>query len=242
MRPLPTPPGFPGGVDQHPRKRRRSTAVGNTSVYHDLVVDRRDRNAPLRHEVHPQPRAPVRPIYSLDGGEGSRMRAGQEREYVEYVRARSVTLRRVAYRLCGDWHAAEDLVQRALVLLYRHWQKASAVSSLDAYVRRMLTNVYLEERRSWWSRQVLPSAEPGSTDGSLDAEADGRVDLMSALARISPGQRAVLVLRYWEGLDVAETAEAMGCSPGTVKSQTSLGIAALRRLLPDYLPEERTSG
>lgn len=170
------------------------------------------------------------------------MRAEQEREYVEFVRARSITLRRVAYRLCGDWHAAQDLVQRAFVLLYRHWRQASTASSLDAYVRKMLLNVYLEDRRAWWSRRVTPSAEPRLEVGSDDLGTEGRVDLMAALARISPGQRAVLVLRYWEGLDVAETAEALGCSPGTVKSQTSVAIAALRRLLPDYLPEGRTHG
>lgn len=170
------------------------------------------------------------------------MRAEQEREYVGFVRARAVTLRRMAYRLCGDWHAAEDLVQRTFVLLYRYWRQANAASSLDAYVRKMLVNVYLEDRRAWWSRRVTPSAEPRAEGDSTDAGAESRLDLMAALARISRGQRAVLVLRYWEGLDVAETAEALGCSPGTVKSQTSLGIAALRRLLPDYLPEGRTYG
>lgn len=65
---------------------------------------------------------------------------------------------------------------------------------------------------------------------------------MAALARISPGQRAVLVLRYWVQLDVAETAEALDCSTGTVKSQTSLAIAALRRLLPDYVRQTRAAG
>jgi RNA polymerase sigma-70 factor (sigma-E family) len=145
----------------------------------------------------------------------------------------------MAFRLCGDWHGAEDLVQRAFVLLYRHWRQAYAASSLDAYVRRILVNVYLEDRRGWWSRRVTPSAEPRSDTSAADAGAEGRVDLMAALARIAPGQRAVLVLRYWEGLDVAETAEALGCTPGTVKSQTSFGIAALRRLLPNYLAEGR---
>jgi RNA polymerase sigma factor (sigma-70 family) len=78
--------------------------------------------------------------------------------------------------------------------------------------------------------------------GTADARVDGRLDLMAALARISPGQRAVLVLRYWEQLDVAETAEALDCSPGTVKSQTSAAMTALRRLLPEYVPERRTDG
>jgi RNA polymerase sigma-70 factor (sigma-E family) len=168
------------------------------------------------------------------------MRAESEREYVEFVRARAVTLRRVAYRLCGDRHGAEDLAQRALVLLYRHWRQANATSSLDAYVCKILINVYLQDRRGWWSRRVTPSAEPWSGKAAADVRVEDRIDLMAALARIAPGQRAVLVLRYWEGLDVAEAAEVLGRSPGTVKSQTFLAIAALRRLLPNYLPEERT--
>jgi RNA polymerase sigma-70 factor (sigma-E family) len=182
---------------------------------------------------------PDAPVCWLSGcGEGSAVRAEQEREYVEFVRARAVTLRRLAYRLCGDWHAAEDLVQKAFVLLYRHWRRASAAASLDAYVRTMLVNVYLDDRRGWWARRVATVAVPPDF-ATVTAESDGRIDLMAALARISPGQRAVLVLRFWEQLNVAETAEALGCSTGTVKSQTSVAIAALRRLLPDYVSENR---
>jgi RNA polymerase sigma factor (sigma-70 family) len=71
---------------------------------------------------------------------------------------------------------------------------------------------------------------------------DSRLDLLAALAALPPGQRAVLVLRYWEGLDVAETAEALGCRPGTVKSQTSHAIAALRRSLPGYAEPAGSTG
>ena len=73
-----------------------------------------------------------------------------EREYVEYVQARMPWLRRLAYRLCGQWSAADDLVQECLVALYRHWRKASAADSVDGYVRVMLVHAYLAEReRSW---------------------------------------------------------------------------------------------
>jgi RNA polymerase sigma-70 factor (sigma-E family) len=160
------------------------------------------------------------------------MHADQEREYVAYVSARLIGLRRTAYRLCGEWHRAEDLVQVALVLLYRHWRRASAAASLDAYVRRILVNAYLEDQRRWWSRRVEPRADPATPPTAVAV--DARLDLLAALAGLPPGQRAVLVLRYWEGLDVAETAEALGCRPGTVKSQTSHAIAALRRRLPGY--------
>jgi RNA polymerase sigma-70 factor (sigma-E family) len=169
------------------------------------------------------------------------MRADHERDYVAYVGARLIGLRRTAYRLCGDWHGAQDLVQTALVLLYRHWRRASAAASLDAYVRRILVNAYLEDRRRWWSRRVEPRAEP-AVPPTAEPAVDSRLDLLAALAALPPGQRAVLVLRYWEGLDVAETAEALGCRPGTVKSQTSHAIAALRRSLPGYAEPAGSTG
>ncbi|MEV4480102.1 SigE family RNA polymerase sigma factor [Micromonospora coxensis] len=159
-----------------------------------------------------------------------------EREYVEYVQARMPWLRRLAYRLCGQWSAADDLVQECLVALYRHWRRATAADSLDAYVRAMLVHVYLAERKRSWSRRVRPVAEVIGPPVAPLAGAEHRVDLLAALAKLSRGQRAVLVLRFWEDLDVAQTAAALGCSTGTVKSQTSHAITALRRLLPNYVP------
>lgn len=163
------------------------------------------------------------------------MRAEAERDYAEYVQGRVLVLRRTAYQLCGDWHQAHDLVQTALIQLFRHWARAREAQAMDAYVRKILVNVYLEDQRRWWSRKVSPAAElPGHVAA---AEPEARLDLQAALARLPRGQRAVLVLRYWEGLDVAETAQALGVSAGTVKSQTAHAIAALRRLLPNYLSE-----
>jgi RNA polymerase sigma-70 factor (sigma-E family) len=159
-----------------------------------------------------------------------------EREYVEYVQARMPWLRRLAYRLCGQWSAADDLVQECLVALYRHWRRATAADSLDAYVRAMLVHTYLAERARSWTRRVRPVAEVTTPALVPLAGAEHRVDLLAALTKLSRGQRAVLVLRYWEDLDVAQTAVALGCSTGTVKSQTSHAIAALRRLLPNYVP------
>lgn len=172
------------------------------------------------------------------------MREDDERGYSQFVQGRVTALQRTAYHLCGDWHEAHDLVQAALIRLYRHWRRVSAADSPDAYVRRMLVNVFLDQRRGWWSRHVRPFGDPpelpaSTADPAVDLVVDRTVDLQAALARLSPGQRAVLVLRYWEGLDVAETAAALGCSPGTVKSQTSYAITALRRLLPEYAKETR---
>jgi RNA polymerase sigma-70 factor (sigma-E family) len=167
------------------------------------------------------------------------MHADNERAYADYVRGRMTALRRTSYYLCGDWHEADEVLQLALIKLYRHWPRAAAAEAPDAYVRRMLVNVFLEHRTSWWHRHVRPRhSEPELA--SAQPEPEGRLDLLAALARVSPGQRAVLVLRYWEGLDVAETAHVLGCSPGTVKSQTSYAVAALRKLMPEYTRDYTT--
>ena len=158
-----------------------------------------------------------------------------EQGYVEYVRARMPWLRRLAYRLNGDRSTADDLLQDCLVALYRHWPKASAAESVDAYVRAMLVHAYLAERRRPWARRVQPVADVAPTAIEVSG-AEHRIDLLTALAKLPRGQRAVLVLRYWEDLDVAQTAAALGCSAGTVKSQTSYAVTALRRLLPNYVP------
>jgi RNA polymerase sigma-70 factor (sigma-E family) len=160
------------------------------------------------------------------------MRAGEERLYLDYVAGREQWLGRIAYRLCGDRHHAEDLVQQVLVDLYVHWAKATRAATLDGYVRRMVVHAWLRETRRPWSRRVRPYAD--LPEGATEADPGVRLDVLRALARLTPRQRAVLVLRYWEGLPVAETAAAMHCSEGTVKSQTSRSLAALRRLLPDY--------
>ncbi len=127
-----------------------------------------------------------------------------------------------------------------MIQLYRHWARIAAASVPDMYVRKILVNVVLEDRRRLWSRRVRPVAdppEPAST--SLHGGVDARLDLRVALARLTPRQRAVLVLRYWEGHGVAETAELLGCSAGTVKSQSSDAIAALRRIVPDHVSDTR---
>ncbi|WP_433055015.1 SigE family RNA polymerase sigma factor [Dactylosporangium sp. CS-033363] len=152
---------------------------------------------------------------------------------MEYVQARTPMLRRLAYRLCGQWTTADDLVQECLVALYRHWRKATAAESIDAYVRAMLIHAYLAESRRPWARRVRTAAEV-PVPAMIPPGIEDRLDVRAALARLTRGQRAVLVLRYWEDLDVAQTAAALGCSTGTVKSQTSYAIAALRRLLEGH--------
>ncbi|WP_326561248.1 SigE family RNA polymerase sigma factor [Micromonospora sp. NBC_01796] len=160
------------------------------------------------------------------------MRDGSEREYVEYVTARLPALRRLAYSLCGDEHQADDLVQEAVTKLYLSWAKSSRANSLDAWVRVILVRVFLDsQRKGWWKVRLFGMAP--DVRASVDQPTEDRTVLHAALARVPPRQRAVLVLRYLHDLPVNEVAEVLGCSAGTVKSQTSHGLKALRRLLGD---------
>ncbi|MFF5172513.1 SigE family RNA polymerase sigma factor [Micromonospora sp. NPDC000089] len=153
--------------------------------------------------------------------------------YREYVAARLEPLRRTAYLLCGDWHTADDLVSTALVKLLRHWRRVSAMDNPDAYVRRTLLRVWLDERRRPWRRESSWAEVPDvAVHAGSDATAD-RVTLIALLAELPPRRRAVLVLRYFCDLSVEETANELGCTAGTVKSQAARAIEALRgRLVP----------
>jgi RNA polymerase sigma-70 factor (sigma-E family) len=163
------------------------------------------------------------------------MRTDAEQAYVKYIEARLVRWRRTAYRLCGGWHTADDLVQETLIRLYTRWVKLTDVVSLDAYVHQMLYRVYLEQTRRSWFRRVSPTAEVPDAPAPAGADVDSELDLSTVLAQLPPGQRAVVVLRFYEGLDVLETARVLRRSTGTVKSQTSAALAKLRDLLPGYL-------
>ncbi|MFG3709162.1 SigE family RNA polymerase sigma factor [Micromonospora sp. NPDC047670] len=158
------------------------------------------------------------------------MRDVSEQEYVDYVSARIPALRRLAYLLAGDEHRADDLVQQTITTLYVKWRRARAADRLDAYVRTMLVRTYLNERRLAWARVRLfreaPEPPPFEDDG-----VEERQVVRAALSQVPRRQRAVLVLRFYHDLPVDEVAEMLGCSSGTVKSQTSRGLATLRRLL-----------
>ncbi|MBQ1076168.1 SigE family RNA polymerase sigma factor [Micromonospora sp. C31] len=165
--------------------------------------------------------------------------------YREYVGARLEPLRRTAYLLCGDWHTADDLVSTALVRLLRHWRRVSRMDSPDAYVRRILLRVWLDERRRPWRREAAWAEVPDATVGcATDGVAD-RLTILALLAELPPRRRAVLVLRYFCDLSVEETARELGCATGTVKSQSARAIEALRSRLvgvPARVEETRTDG
>ena len=159
------------------------------------------------------------------------MQTDVQREYVEYVSARLTALRRLAYLLCGDEHRADDLVQQAITKLYVQWRRISLVEHLDQYVRTMVVRAFLDERRRPWSRVGLTNALPERA--SPDHHLEESMVLRAALAQVPRRQQAVLVLRFLCDLPVDEVASVLNCSTGTVKSQTSRGLANLRRLLED---------
>lgn len=154
--------------------------------------------------------------------------------FVAWATARRGALRRTAYLLCGNWSTADDVVQETLVRMHRRWRRIAADSS-DAYARRVLTSVCIDEGRRPWRREALVDTVPDTVpDRAYDQQPPGgAAPLLTALAQVPPRQRAVLVLRFWEDLSVEQTAETLGCSTGTVKSQCARGLARLRGLLPD---------
>lgn len=158
------------------------------------------------------------------------MKAEDEREFAEYFTARLPHLLRAAYLLTGDAHRADDVVQAALTALYRHWAKVKAADNVDAYVQRVLVRQFLDEKRLAWSRVFLSRSLPDRP--AAPAEPFEVQDLVhTALRKLPRGQRAVLVLRFLCDQSVEDTALALRCSTGNVKSQTARALGAMRELL-----------
>jgi RNA polymerase sigma-70 factor (sigma-E family) len=152
-------------------------------------------------------------------------------QYAEYVGARLARLHKTAYLMCGDPHRAADLVQATLVSLYLHWRRASAADNLDGYVHRIMARRFVDEQRRPWSRVLLRPWLPEPPPEPDDDRLSDRDRLVTALRAVPPRQRAVLVLRFFADLSVQETAAALGCATGTVKSQCARGLATMRELL-----------
>jgi RNA polymerase sigma-70 factor (sigma-E family) len=168
------------------------------------------------------------------GREEQQVNSSTEREYVEFVAHQADRLCRTAYLICGDWKRSEDATQEALLRLYRAWPRLLRKGGLGAYASKAVVSATLDGLRRRSSREVVGG------DGYFAAEADPadqvrRVDdrlmIDQALAVLAPRQRACVVLRYFDQLSVDETAEALGCRPGTVKSQTANALNTLRRHL-----------
>jgi RNA polymerase sigma-70 factor (sigma-E family) len=165
-----------------------------------------------------------------------------EAEFERYFRARRDAVRRTAYLMCGDWHRADDHTQAAFVALHRHWRRVRDKGALDAWMRRTLMRTVVDESRRPWRRERSTDDVVAVDRVVADPDVTTRHVLVDGLRAVPPRQRAVLVLRYLDGLDVAATAAALGCSEGTVKSQTSHGLAALRTALGGSLDDLRPAG
>jgi RNA polymerase sigma-70 factor (sigma-E family) len=155
----------------------------------------------------------------------------REAEFREFVGARMEALRGLAYLTCGDWQLAEDAVLQALAKLYGRWPR---VDNPEAYARTAVVRAAIDEtRRPWWRRERSHShaamPEPAPIDHT--PEVDERLRLRAALGRLPVRLRAVLVLRFLEGLSVRETATELRMPEGTVKAYTSRGLDALRTIL-----------
>ncbi|GAA1035452.1 SigE family RNA polymerase sigma factor [Virgisporangium ochraceum] len=160
--------------------------------------------------------------------------------YEEFVTTRLPGLLRFAVMLTGDRDTAADLVQDAMVKVQLGWRRINAVDQPDRYVRRLITNTYIDQRRLSWFRKVMLRAEPAEPAPVPDhADTTANRDLLWAmLATLPRQQRAALVLRYYESLRDNEIAEVLGCSVGTVRGYISRALTTLRLQLPSALDEE----
>lgn len=153
--------------------------------------------------------------------------------YEEYAAIAWPSLYRYAYLLTGIHADAEDLAQQTLLKAYRSWSRVRAADSPDAYLRRMLTNSYLSQRRPRSRRLELLTDSPPDRGLLPDHAAEDRMVLWPHVRALPPGQRAVIVLRYYEGLSEQEIAEALDCSRGNVKSTAHHALKSLRAALDD---------
>lgn len=154
------------------------------------------------------------------------MRTGEDDALHDFVEGRRTALFRSAYLLCGDRHEAEDLVQSALVKVVLGGRRHGRLDNIEAYARKTLVNTFIASRRRFWRREQAYAELPDRQMATSDT--DTGLVVREALARLTPKQRAVLVLRYWEDLSVEATAEALGMRTNTVKSHAARGLAALR--------------
>jgi RNA polymerase sigma-70 factor (sigma-E family) len=145
---------------------------------------------------------------------------------------RAVLVRVAALLVSGDLAKAEDVVQTALTRLYLAWPRVRP-KTLDAYARRCVVNAAMDDRRSLFRRREQVQGQLPDV-AAVEAEYGNEAAVVALLATLPASMRAAVVLRYVEGLSVAETADAMGCSEGNVKSQSARGLERLRVVFPEH--------
>jgi RNA polymerase sigma-70 factor (sigma-E family) len=159
----------------------------------------------------------------------------RDEQFTEFFGARAPALRRTAYLIVGDWHAAEDVTQLGFARLYVVWPRIRP-ETLEAYARKVVVNEalgWLRRRRRDHLTDVVPDApEAAAHESPLDV---GR-----ALALLPAQQRAIVALRFLDDLPVAEVARVLDIADGTVKSQTSRALATLRAHIPELVLTEET--
>ncbi|MYY02082.1 MULTISPECIES: SigE family RNA polymerase sigma factor [unclassified Streptomyces] len=161
------------------------------------------------------------------------MRSDEHAALHAFVESRRTALFRSAFLLCGDRHEAEDLVQTALVKVVLGARRHGRLDNIEAYARKTLVNTFIAARRRFWRREQAYGELPDRAAQAPDT--DTGLAVRAALARLTPRQRAVLVLRYWEDLSVEATAEMLGMRENTVKSHAARGLAALRAEMAEAL-------
>ncbi|MBU2663918.1 SigE family RNA polymerase sigma factor [Actinoplanes bogorensis] len=165
---------------------------------------------------------------------------GSDSEYLAFVDGRIAGLRRAAYLLCGDSHAADDIVQETLTKLYTRWSRMGHVENLDAYVNTVLVRVFLDERRrGWWRVALLDWLPERAAAPQAPVPVEEQSFVRTALMALAPRQRAVVVLRFLCDQPVKDVAQYLGVSEGTVKSQTSLALDRLRQLFDAATVQDR---
>jgi RNA polymerase sigma-70 factor (sigma-E family) len=165
--------------------------------------------------------------------------AASDAAFTDFAASSRARLRSTAYLLCGDWERASDHVQEGLLRVYVAWPRLVRQGGELAYARKAVVSAFLDasRKRSSTERPTYQPQDRASGEDVASAVAD-RAALMSALAELPGRQRACVVLRYFEELDVRETAAALGCSEGTVKSQTSRALASLRAMFEEASRDE----
>lgn len=159
------------------------------------------------------------------------MRGHESDSFEEFVQARYAALTRSAFVITAHRQDAEDLVQSALMKAVAVWGRIR--DDPEPYVRRIMVNENISRWRRHRNREVVVESPPHHDRTAVPAASEDRMDLAAALAHLTPKQRTVLALRYYEDLTERATAELMGVAVGTVKSQTRDALAALRRVAPE---------